>query len=195
MSAPPGAGLGDLQGVDAAAHLVALGPPGVGKTPWVVARALAAIPARHAVYFIPLPDLVADLRKAWHENRCPSRLTRYTRPKLLGIDEVGYLALDRLEAKLFFRVVRARYETGSLALPSHKGFSAWGAIVGDPVLATAVLDPLLHHATILPIRGESYRLQDKQRAGGWAPPPRRRRNPPRSGCGASHRSPRFLSPW
>ncbi len=163
--------LATLQWIDAAANLVALGPPGVGKTHWVVALALTAIQARHFVYFITIQGLVADLRKAWHENRFPARLTLYTRPKLLCIDEVGYLALDRLEANLFFRVISARYETGSLALTSHKGFSEWGEIFGDPVLATAILDRLLHHATILNIRGESYRLKDKKRAGTWGPPP------------------------
>jgi DNA replication protein DnaC len=163
--------LATLQWVDAAANLVALGPPGVGKTHLVVALALAAIQARHSVYFITSQDLVADLRKAWHENRFPARLTLYTRPKLLCIDEVGYLALDRLEANLFFRVISARYETGSLALTSNKGFSEWGEVFGDPVLATAILDRLLHHATILNIRGESYRLKDKKRAGTWGPPP------------------------
>jgi DNA replication protein DnaC len=162
--------LATLQWVDAAANLVALGPPGVGKTHLVVALALAAIQARYSVYFITIQDLVADLRKAWHENRFPARLALYTRPKLLCIDEVGYLALDRLEANLFFRVISARYETGSLALTSNKGFSEWGEIFGDPVLATAILDRVLHHATILNIRGESYRLKDKKRAGSWTPP-------------------------
>jgi DNA replication protein DnaC len=171
LDARPVRELAPLQGVDAAANLVALGPPGVGKTHWVVALALAAIPARHSVYFITSQDLVADLRKAWHENRFPARLALYTRPKLLGMDEVGYLALDRLEANLFFRVISARYETGSLALTSNKGFSEWGEVFGDPVLATAILDRLLHHATILNIRGESYRLKDKKRAGTWGPRP------------------------
>ena len=96
----------------------------------VVALALAAIQARYAVYFVTVQDLVADLRKAWHENRFPQRLAIYTRPKLLCIDEVGYLALDRTDANLFFRVVSARYETGSLALTSNKGFSEWGKCVG-----------------------------------------------------------------
>lgn len=116
-----------------------------------------------------MQDLVADLRKAWHENRCPARLALYTRPQRLGIDAGGYLALDRLEAHRFFRVLRARDETGSLALPANKGVSEWGEIFGDPVRATALLDRLLHHATILNMRGESYRRKDKKRAGGWAP--------------------------
>lgn len=163
--------LAHLQWVDAADNLVALGPPGVGKTHLLVALALAAIQARYSVYFVTIQDLVADLRKAWHENRFAQRLAVYTRPKLLCLDEVGYLPLDRLEANLVFRLVSARYETGSLALTSNKGFSEWGDVFGDPVLATAILDRLLHHATILNIRGESYRLKDKKRAGTWGPAP------------------------
>ena len=123
------------------------------------------------MYFITVQDWVADLRKAWQENRFSQRLAVYTRQKLLCIDEVGYLALDRVEANLFFRVVSARDETGSLALPANKGFSEWGEVCGDPVLATAILDRLLHHATLLNIRGESYRLKDKKRAGTWGGPP------------------------
>jgi DNA replication protein DnaC len=87
-----------------------------------------------------------------------SRLALYTRPQRLCIDEVGYRALDRLEAHRFFRVLRARYETGSLALLANKGFSEWGAIVGDPVRATAIRDRILPQATIVNIRGESYRI-------------------------------------
>ena len=170
MDERPGRELATLQWGDAAGNLVVRGPPGVGKTHLVVALALAAIQARASVYFITVQDLVADLRKAWQENRFAQRLAVYTRPKLLCIDEVGYLALDRVEANLFFRVVSARYETGSLALTSNKGVSEWGEVCGDPVLATAILDRLLHHATLLNIRGESYRLKDKKRAGPWGGP-------------------------
>ena len=167
----PGRERATLPWGDAAGNLVVLGPPGVGKTPLVVALALAAIPARASVYFITVQAWVADRRQAWQENRFAQRLAVYTRPKLLGIDEVGYLALDRVEANLLFRVVSARYETGRRALPSHKGFSEWGAGCGDPVLATAILDRLLHHATLLTMWGESYRLKDKKRAGTWGGPP------------------------
>ena len=142
---------------DAAAHLVVLGPPGVGKTHLVVALALAAIQARHSVYFITVQDLVADRRKAWQENRFTPRLAVYTRPTLLCIDEVGYLALDRVEANRLFRVVSARYETGSLALPANKGFSERGDVCGDPVLATAILDRLVKTSYHVVLQGKSYR--------------------------------------
>ncbi len=154
-----------LQWVDAAENLIVLGPPGVGKTHWVVAMAAQAIVERIAVYFITIQDLVADLRKAWDENRFATRLGLYTRPRLLCIDEVGYLPLSPLEANLFFRLVAARYERGSLALTSNKGFIDWGQVFGDPVLATAILDRLVHHSTILNIRGDSYRLREKRKAG------------------------------
>ena len=157
--------LSTLQWVDAADNLIVLGPPGVGKTHILVAMAMHAIHARIPVYFVTIQDLVADLRKAWDENRFAARLGTYLRPRLLCIDEVGYLPLNTLEANLFFRVVAARYEHGSLALTSNKGFTEWGAVFGDPVLATAILDRLVHHSTILNIRGESYRLREKRQAG------------------------------
>ncbi len=125
-----------LQWVDGAENLIVLGPPGVGKTHWVVAMAVQAIVERIAVYCITLQDLVADLRKAWDENRFATRLGMYVRPRLLCIDEVGYLPLSPLEANLFFRLVAARYERGSLALTSNKGFvdggpGVWRSRPGD----------------------------------------------------------------
>lgn len=154
-----------LQWVDAAENLIVLGPPGVGKTHIVVAMAVQAIRERIPVYFLTIQDLVADLRKAWDENRFAARLSLYIRPRLLCIDEVGYLPLNALEANLFFRLVSARYERGSLALTSNKGFVDWGQVFGDPVIATAILDRLVHHSTILNIRGDSYRLREKRKAG------------------------------
>lgn len=162
--------LAALHWVDDAANLILLGPPGVGKSHLVVAMALAAIQVRYSVYFVTIQDLVADLRKAWQENRFPQRLAVYARYKLLCVDEMGYLPMDRLEATLFFRLVAARYETGSLALTANKSFSEWGEVFGDPVLATAILDRLLHHSTVVNIRGESYRLREKKRAGHWTGP-------------------------
>ena len=154
-----------LQWVDAADNLLVLGPPGVGKTHLLVAMAMQAIHERIPVYFTTIQDLVADLRKAWDENRFAARLATYLRPRLLCIDEVGYLPLTPLEANLFFRVVSARYERGSLALTSNKSFTDWGTVLGDPVLATAILDRLVHHSTLLNIRGDSYRLRAKRQAG------------------------------
>ncbi|PSR32103.1 MAG: hypothetical protein C7B46_15895 [Sulfobacillus benefaciens] len=141
-----------------------------GKTHLTVALALQAIQARQSVYFVTIQDLVADLRRAWDDNRFATRLTVYTRPKLLCIDEVGYLPLERLDATLFFRLISARYERGSLILTSNKSFSEWGEVFGDAVLATAILDRILHHSTVINIRGDSYRLREKKRAGTFAGP-------------------------
>ena len=105
------------------------------------------------------------LVKAKHENRLERVLKQLTYPKLLIIDEIGYLPLSREEASLIFRLVVRRYERASLIVTSNKSFVDWGEIFNDHVLATAVLDRLLHHATTLNIKGESYRLKEKRRAG------------------------------
>lgn len=161
-------GLATLQWIDGAANVLFLGPPGVGKSHLTVSLALQAIQARQSVYFVTIQDMIADLRRAWDDNRFPARLAVYTRPKLLCVDEVGYLPLERLDATLFFRLVSARYERGSMILTSNKSFSEWGEVFGDAVLATAILDRLLHHSTVVNIRGESYRLREKKRGQGPA---------------------------
>lgn len=168
-----------LHGIDAAAHRLFLGPPGVGQSPLTVSLALQAIQARQSVYFVTIQDMIADLRRAWEANRFPTRWAVYTRPKLLGVDEGGYLPLERLDATLFFRLVSARYERGRMILTSNKRFSAWGAVFGEAVLATAMLDRLLHHSTVVNIRGESYRLREKKRSPGRDGA----RGPPPSGAG------------
>ena len=94
----------------------------------------------------------------------------YLAPKVLVIDEMGYLPLDDLGATIFFQLVSARYERGSIILTSNKSFGDWGSIFGDPIIATAILDRLLHHSTTINIRGNSYRLKDRQRAGLFTKP-------------------------
>ncbi|CCO07747.1 conserved hypothetical protein [Desulforamulus hydrothermalis Lam5 = DSM 18033] len=110
------------------------------------------------------------MRKAYTENRLDKRLRIYIRPKLLIIDEIGYLPFDSLAANLFFQVVSARYERGSILLTSNKSFGEWGELMGDPILATAILDRLLHHSHIVNIRGNSYRLREKMRTGAYGSP-------------------------
>ena len=102
-----------------------------------------------------------DLRKAYEENRLERRMRVYLRPKLLIVDEVGYMPLDPVAANLFFHVVIARYERGSMVMTSNKSFGEWGELLGDYVLAIAVLDRLLHHAHILNIRCNSYQMTGK----------------------------------
>lgn len=146
-------------------NVVVLGPPGVGKTHLAVALGVLAVEAGYSVQFLTLETLMTRLVRAKHENRLDRALQQLTYPKLLILDEIGYLPLSREEASLFFRLVVRRYERASLIVTSNKSFLDWGEIFNDPILATAVLDRLLHHATTLNIKGESYRLKEKRRAG------------------------------
>ncbi|GMA56991.1 IstB helper protein [Alicyclobacillus sacchari] len=156
--------------VHQAANLVFLGPPGVGKSHLAVALAMEAISQGLSTYFVTVTNLVNDLRRAYTDGRLDTRMRKYLRPKLLLIDEVGYLPLDPIGANLLFQLINARYERGSIILTSNKGIGEWDELFGDGVLATAVLDRLLHHAHILNIRGQSYRLKDKMKAGVYTAP-------------------------
>ena len=153
-----------------AANVLLLGPPGVGKTHLAVALGLQAIEQGHGVYFARAHDLMEDLRRAQAEHRLDRRLRVYLAPKVLIIDEFGVWPYDRSAATALFILISARYERGSVILTSNKGFAEWGEVLGDPVVATAILDRLLHHSHVLNIRGESYRLREKKRAGLFANP-------------------------
>ncbi len=151
--------------VERAHNVVILGPPGVGKTHLAVALGVKAVEAGYSVLFLSLETLMTRLMRARHENRLERALQQLTYPKLLIVDEIGYLPLSREEASLFFRLVVRRYERASLIVTSNKSFLDWGEVFNDPVLATAILDRLLHHASTLNIKGESYRLKEKRKAG------------------------------
>lgn len=157
--------LAGLSFVARAHNVVILGPPGVGKTHLSVALAVKAVEAGYTVLFLSLEALMTRLVKAKHENRLDRALQQLTYPKLLIIDEIGYLPLSREEASLFFRLVVRRYERASMIVTSNKSFLDWGDVFNDHVLATAILDRLLHHATSLNIKGDSYRLKEKRKAG------------------------------
>ena len=137
----------------------------MGKTHLAVALGVKAMEAGYSAQFLTLETLITRLVRARHENRLDRALQQLTYPKLLVIDEIGCLPLSREEASLFFRLVVRRYERASLIITSNKSFLDWGEVFNDPVLATAILDRLLHHATTLNIKGESYRLKEKRRAG------------------------------
>lgn len=157
--------LSGLSFVDRAENVVLLGPPGVGKTHLAIALGVKAVEAGHRVMFLSLEILLSRLVRAKHENRLERQLQFLVYPKVLILDELGYLPMTREEASIFFRLLTRRYERASLVITSNKSFVDWGELFGDHVLATAILDRLLHHATTINIKGESYRLKEKRKAG------------------------------
>jgi DNA replication protein DnaC len=156
--------LASLSFVDDKANAALLGSPGVGKTHIAVALAVAACRAGYSIYFTSLDDMVRNLKAAESAGRLVNKLGTYLRPSVLVVDEVGYQPLERAEANLVFQVISKRYEKGSIILTSNKTFSEWGQVFGDEVLATAILDRLLHHCEVIAINGPSYRLKNRLQA-------------------------------
>lgn len=176
-----------------------LGPPGTGKSHLATALGVAAVKAGKSVYRATLADLVEALTKAEREGRLVDKIRFYSRASLLIVDEIGYLPVTQGGANLFFQLVNARYEKGAMILTSNRGFAEWGDVFGDPVVATALLDRLLHHAVVVQIEGASYRLRghtdlipEHVRSNAKInppPPPKRRGRPPKQHKGngaASH---------
>jgi DNA replication protein DnaC len=164
--------LASLGFVERTENVVLLGPSGTGKTHLAIAYGLLAAHKGWKVRFMSAADLVIALEAARRQGRMKEVMHRtVAMPKLLIIDEIGYLPLGREQANLFFQVVARRYEKGSLILTSNLAFGSWDeAFAGDAVLTAAMLDRILHHATVVQITGESYRLKDKRRAGVMARP-------------------------
>ena len=152
--------LAELSFIDRGEVIHLLGPPGTGKSHLAVALGVEAVKAGKSVYFATLAEIIDTLGKAEREGKLAQRIAFITRPALLIIDEVGYLPVQKGGANLFFQLVNARYERGAVILTSNRGFSEWGEVFGDNVVAAALLDRLLHHAIVIEIAGNSYRLRE-----------------------------------
>jgi len=161
--------LATLRFVHQQENLILLGPPGVGKTHLSVALALEAIKQGLTVYFTTAHDLVQTLQIAHQNNSIKQKMRAFIKPNVLIIDEIGYRKMDETAAHFFFQIVSERYESGSIILTSNKSYGSWGEIFGDTVLATAILDRLLHHSHTINIKGESYRIKEKKKAGFFRP--------------------------
>lgn len=156
----------DLTFIRQKGNIIFLGPPGVGKTHLAVSLSLKACQAGISIYFTNMEELITKLKKD-HEAGRPGKGRGYYKSSLVIVDEVGYTPINREECNLFFRFIANRYEKASTIITSNKAFSDWTELFHDPVIVTAILDRLLHHSTVINIRGNSYRLKGKNSTEAW----------------------------
>lgn len=150
-------------------NVVLLGPPGVGKTHLEVALGREAVTRGYTVQFTTAMELLGSLVKGQQQGTLEVRLAQYAKPKLLIVDELGYLPLEPQAGHLFFQLISRRYEQGSVLISSNRPVQEWDEVFGDQVVAAAILDRLLHHSHVVTIRGDSYRLREKRRSGLFRP--------------------------
>jgi DNA replication protein DnaC len=142
-------------------NILFVGSPGVGKTHLATSIGIEASSKRVSTYFIHFNDLIDKIRKAYSENRHEHIVKHYTKYKLLIIDEIGYLPIEKKYSDIFFQLIAKRYEKKSTIITTNQPFSKWGEVFGDNIIATAIIDRLVHHSSIIKITGKSYRIKDK----------------------------------
>jgi DNA replication protein DnaC len=157
--------LSSLAFIDRKENIFLLGPSGVGKTHLLLGLGTKACSNGYSAYYMTCHDLVEELVRAKEQNRLKRKLIWFRKPHVLLIDEVGYEPLSAEQAHVFFQLINARYECGSIIMTSNKAFSKWAELMSDEAVATAMLDRLLHHSHTLSLQADSYRMKDRLKVG------------------------------